>query len=627
MNRTLIALIALTACNSKQVVEDAQCSEEEQGLFMACLTSGCSASYTQDLSGTDACAVEGGGSVVSVEAGGECGFTSSGSCYVVCDCPEGVGVEFEVEEEPEVVTPAADYEGDTAGECADGADNDRDGLYDCADPNCANSPDCQEDPIPSDTGDLVEDTGAEVEPDPDTGSPPDEVVPDADGDGYAVGDGDCDDRNPAINPAASDIVGDTRDQNCDGIDGTDMDGDGFASEASGGDDCNDFDAVINPDFGIRDVTDYVDSNCDGEDGLSYEYKALFLEGMGVWDRGDFDGDGLSDMVVYAFGDTTYILFGSTIAGAASERLTVADVDVTLHMATRGAGSSFSVDPFQIDDIDGDGSDDLAFTYSDGRGSGRSYLYYGSTIASTANLIPGSNEDLVVYSSSTYTWYQQTLLTFTDDLTGDGVADVWVSWDGSSSKRLFRSAELRPSIDTNDSVASGGTLFLYGNGMQMGGRDIDGDGYPEFIASCLYGGSSLRAGYRDFNVPSADGCNGYINYFIPTMVLPDIDGDGELELSDGYCVQNVSNFSDSSYCDHRFSSSVDPKWFVDVDGDNRMDFGESSGRIIALDFMDVASERLELNTPVNWDGTGDYDGDGVVDLVVGWSDGTSIIGIR
>ncbi len=34
------------------------------------------------------------------------------------------------------------YEGDNAGECADGADNDRDGDFDCDDPDCAASPDC-----------------------------------------------------------------------------------------------------------------------------------------------------------------------------------------------------------------------------------------------------------------------------------------------------------------------------------------------------------------------------------------------------------------------------------------------------------------------------------------------------
>ena len=35
-----------------------------------------------------------------------------------------------------------DFEGDEAGECSDGADNDRDGLFDCEDPGCVNSPDC-----------------------------------------------------------------------------------------------------------------------------------------------------------------------------------------------------------------------------------------------------------------------------------------------------------------------------------------------------------------------------------------------------------------------------------------------------------------------------------------------------
>ena len=35
------------------------------------------------------------------------------------------------------------FEGDNIGECSDGADNDRDGLFDCDDPNCAGSPICQ----------------------------------------------------------------------------------------------------------------------------------------------------------------------------------------------------------------------------------------------------------------------------------------------------------------------------------------------------------------------------------------------------------------------------------------------------------------------------------------------------
>ena len=38
---------------------------------------------------------------------------------------------------------AVGTEGRFAGECSDAADNDGDGLYDCDDPDCAASPDCQ----------------------------------------------------------------------------------------------------------------------------------------------------------------------------------------------------------------------------------------------------------------------------------------------------------------------------------------------------------------------------------------------------------------------------------------------------------------------------------------------------
>ncbi|HCH66291.1 MAG TPA: hypothetical protein DFR83_26035, partial [Deltaproteobacteria bacterium] len=39
-------------------------------------------------------------------------------------------------------TPAEAYEGDDDGECSDGVDNDRNGLFDCDDPGCTGAPDC-----------------------------------------------------------------------------------------------------------------------------------------------------------------------------------------------------------------------------------------------------------------------------------------------------------------------------------------------------------------------------------------------------------------------------------------------------------------------------------------------------
>ena len=97
---------------------------------------------------------------------------------------------------------------------------------------------------------------------------------DADNDGYDTCNGDCNDGNGAINPLATDVVGDGVDQNCDGLDGVDQDADGYAADWSGGDDCDDTDPGSYP--GAPEFCDGVDQDCDGDlvseaddDGDSY----------------------------------------------------------------------------------------------------------------------------------------------------------------------------------------------------------------------------------------------------------------------------------------------------------------------------------------------------------------------
>lgn len=82
---------------------------------------------------------------------------------------------------------------------------------------------------------------------------------DNDNDGYTGTDGDCDESNPNVNPAATEIC-DAIDNNCNGAidEGFDSDNDGFASCAG---DCDDTNALIYP--GAVDVEDDVDNNCDG----------------------------------------------------------------------------------------------------------------------------------------------------------------------------------------------------------------------------------------------------------------------------------------------------------------------------------------------------------------------------
>jgi len=66
---------------------------------------------------------------------------------------------------PDDTSPAL-FEGDNPGECSDGADNDRDGLFDCDDDGCAGSPDCSAGTTDTDTGDTS--TGTVTQPGTDT---------------------------------------------------------------------------------------------------------------------------------------------------------------------------------------------------------------------------------------------------------------------------------------------------------------------------------------------------------------------------------------------------------------------------------------------------------------------------
>ncbi|MDD5178153.1 MAG: MopE-related protein [Candidatus Nanoarchaeia archaeon] len=70
---------------------------------------------------------------------------------------------------------------------------------------------------------------------------------------------DCDDNDNTIYLGATEIPYDTVDQDCDGVDLTDVDNDGYDSTAAGGDDCDDTNVDINP--GEFDVCNNVDDDC------------------------------------------------------------------------------------------------------------------------------------------------------------------------------------------------------------------------------------------------------------------------------------------------------------------------------------------------------------------------------
>jgi MYXO-CTERM domain-containing protein len=103
---------------------------------------------------------------------------------------------------------------------------------------------------------------------------------DDDGDGYSEADGDCNDADAAIHPGATDVAGNGRDDDCNGVvDEGSLDADGDGSSEFGGD-CDDGDDTVFT--GAPELEDGKDNDCDGR----------VDEGTLV---SDDDGDGWSEV--------------------------------------------------------------------------------------------------------------------------------------------------------------------------------------------------------------------------------------------------------------------------------------------------------------------------------------------
>ncbi len=135
-----------------------------------------------------------------------------------------------------------------------------------------------------------------------------QAVGDADGDGFdseAAGGDDCDDSDPDIFPGATELWYDGVDADCSGGSDFDQDGDGHDSDLhAGGGDCDDTDASVHP--GADDPWyDGVDADCGGEDDFDQDGDGDPSDAWGggdcddsdpgvYYDSGEVDRDGADD---------------------------------------------------------------------------------------------------------------------------------------------------------------------------------------------------------------------------------------------------------------------------------------------------------------------------------------------
>jgi len=116
----------------------------------------------------------------------------------------------------------------------------------------------------------------------------DDCDDDVDGDGYEA-DEDCDDLDAAVSPGATESWYDGVDQDCDGASDYDADGDGYDSDAHGGDDCDDTGPDTYP--GATDHWyDGVDADCAGDSDFDMDGDGFDSASYGGSDCDDADAN-------------------------------------------------------------------------------------------------------------------------------------------------------------------------------------------------------------------------------------------------------------------------------------------------------------------------------------------------
>ena len=428
---------------------------------------------------------------------------------------------------------------------------------------------------------------------------------DADGDGYGDPDSatkacdrpsgtikkgtDCDDTDPAVFPGAPEICADEIDQNCDGEDKQlttyflDNDGDGYGAEDSPEElctldagystlntDCDDYDATSYP--GGTEVCDGADNDCDGsaDDGVTITvYRDEDEDGYGspVETREDCD---------------------------ASSGWSLLDTDCD--------DSRSEVSPLGTE-IDGNGLDDDC----DGTADSADLADYGDTILGAA---AGDSIGLSVCAAG--------------DVDGDGFGDLWIDAsladdNGTDSGVVYLlRGPLTGGADLSDAVAwvvGENTGDRAGSALATG--DLDGDGVADLV---------VGASKEDTNGTAAGAV--YLLYGALT---------GEISLADADAKLLGEAASDWAGFDLVLPGDVNDDGVQDlwISAMHEASAGAKAGATYLM--SGVLTGEVELSSALaKWVGesssdqagvsitSGDMDGDGLVDLVVG-ADGDDATG--
>jgi hypothetical protein len=400
-----------------------------------------------------------------------------------------------------------------------------------------------------------------------------------------------------------------------------------------------FNPVLNP------------SSLNGTNGfrITPETGAATL-GCQVDAAGDINGDGVDDLIIGARmsdtgalrGGAAYVVFGKTTPFAAE--LSVGDLN---------GSNGFQIDGYEpfarlggsvagIGDINGDGFDDVAvgMHYSDSYGAknGATFVVFGTDQGHPANLsaaaINGANGFRIVAAQTDGRMGYS--VAGAGDVNGDGWSDLLIGARTASPGGVNRAGEAYLIYGSSNGFGSelhlagltgatgmrmsGGTSFNYAGTWVSGVGDINGDGVADFAVGAM-GAGSAGAAYIVFgadgglpanlNLETLNGTNGFIVRGLAAGDLTgrasasagDLNGDGVDDLVLGARGASTNGAqSGSAYVifgkTTAFAATFD---LATLDGVTGFELRGAS-------FSDQAGWSIE--------GGGDFNNDGIADLLVG-----------